>query len=84
MKFVSSTIFVLMWSASLASANECSYAVDAYNNATSEISSNLRRYVSCLDGSQGNDDCSSEFRRLKNAQSDFETAVSNYRSYDCR
>ena len=40
----------------------------------------LRRYTNCISNSRGRDDCSSEFRRLKNAQDDFETAVSNYRS----
>ena len=32
--------------------------------------------------SDGNDDCSSEFRRLKNAESDFESAVSEHQ-IDC-
>jgi hypothetical protein len=59
----------------------CNSAIDGYNNAVSDISSRLRRYSSCVSGSQGNDDCSSEFRRLRSAQSDFESAVSQYRNY---
>lgn len=62
---------------------DCESAVSDYNNAVSEIDSYVRRYVNCVSGSQGQDDCSSEFRRLKNAQSDFKSAVSDYQSY-CR
>jgi len=66
--------------ASVASPDECQDAISSYNSAISDISSTLRRYTSCVSNSNGRDDCSSEFRRLKNAQSDFESAVSNYRS----
>jgi hypothetical protein len=34
----------------------------------------------CLANNKGHDDCSSEFRKLKNAQSDFESDVSEYES----
>jgi hypothetical protein len=54
-----------------------------YNSAISDLSDALRRYSRCLSNSNGHDDCSSEFRRLKNAQSDFESAVSEYES-ECR
>src|SRR5262245_41609148 len=60
----------------------CRDAIDRYNSAVSDISSYLRRYASCVSGSQGRDDCSSEFRRLRSAQDDFESAVSAYRN-DC-
>jgi hypothetical protein len=40
----------------------------------------VRRYTRCLSGSQGQNDCYSEFRRLKSAQGDFESAVSEYQS----
>ena len=66
-----------------ASASDCSDAADAYNTSTSDISDYLRRYVNCVSGSQGRDDCSSECRRLKNAQDDFESAVSSYQINDC-
>jgi hypothetical protein len=63
-------------------SSECTYAVDSYNSAVDDISYGLKRYAQCVEASQGSDDCSSEFRRLKNAQDDFETAVSNYQ-IDC-
>jgi hypothetical protein len=62
---------------------DCSDATRTYNSAISDLSDALRRYTRCLSNSNGHDDCSSEFRRLKNAQSDFETAVSEYES-ECR
>ena len=61
-------------------ASDCSDSVETYNSAVGEISYTLKRYARCVEGSDGNDDCSSEFRRLKSAQSDFESAVSDYRS----
>jgi hypothetical protein len=63
---------------SVASPSACQDAVAQYNSAISDISSALRRYMSCVSSSNGHDDCSSEFRRLKSAQSDFEDAVSKY------
>jgi hypothetical protein len=62
---------------------DCSDATSSYNSAVDDISTYLKRYVSCVSSSDGNDDCSSEFRRLKNAQSDFASAVSDHQSY-CR
>jgi hypothetical protein len=62
-----------------ATAN-CSDATSTYNSAISDISDSLKRYTRCLSSSNGHDDCSSEFRKLKNAQSDFESAVSEYES----
>ncbi len=64
-----------------AGALDCDAAVDSYNSATSEIGYQMRRYSRCVSGSQGRDDCSSEFRRLRYAQDAFETAVSEYQSY---
>jgi len=60
----------------------CRNAIDSYNGAVGEIGSTMRRYTNCVSGSQGKDDCSFEFRRLKRAQDDFEMAVSAYRT-DC-
>jgi hypothetical protein len=59
----------------LADARSCKDAAESYSNAIDEIAYELKRYTSCLSSSDGRDDCSSEFRRLKFAQSDFETAV---------
>lgn len=63
----------------LQDASMCNLTVNTYNNAVSDISTRLRRYSSCVAGAQGQDDCSSEFRRLRSAQSEFEMAVSSYR-----
>jgi len=65
---------------SLAGSSECQDAISEYNSAISDVSTTLRRYATCVSSSNGHDDCSSEFRRLKNAQDSFETAVSNYSS----
>lgn len=79
-------IAALVWSAT-ACTNvafaDCSDATASYNSAVDDISTYLKRYVQCVSSSDGNDDCSTEFRRLKNAQSDFESAVSDHQSY-CR
>ncbi len=72
----------LCLSSNVAQAN-CRDAIVAYNSATSDVSDALRRYSRCLSNSNGHDDCSSEFSRLKSAQSDFESAVSEYES-ECR
>ena len=63
-----------------AGKDECNEAVDRYDSAISEIESTLRRYSNSVSGSQGNDDCYSEFRRLESAQDDFESAVSIHQS----
>jgi hypothetical protein len=62
---------------------DCSSAVSQYNSVVGDIDSYLRRYARCVGDSRGMDDCSSEFRRLRSAQSDFEDAVSRYGS-ECR
>ena len=69
-------------SAASADAAGCNDAIDSYNSAVDDISYNLRRYSGCVTNSQASDDCSFEFRRLKYAQDDFESAVSSY-SYEC-
>lgn len=66
----------------LAQSSDCQWAVDQYNSAMSDISYAVRRYASCVGSSRGFDDCSMEFLRLKNAQSDFEQASMAYR-FDC-
>ena len=63
-----------------ADEEQCRQAVDRYNSALADVSYALRRYASCVSDSKGNDDCSSEFRRLRSAQDDFKSAVSEYRS----
>lgn len=59
---------------------ECRDAVDDYNSALDDVSGALRSYADCVSGSDGHDDCYSEFSRLRSAQDDFESAVSDYQS----
>jgi hypothetical protein len=63
-----------------ADPESCREAVDGYNYARRDVSDALRSYASCVSGSQGRDDCSSEFSQLSSAQEDFESAVSEYES----
>jgi hypothetical protein len=65
---------------SRANPAECQEAVSEYKSATEDISTALVAYTSCVSGSRGHDDCSSEFETLKSAQDDFEEAVSKYES----
>lgn len=67
---------------SYADPADCQDAITEYDSAISDISTALRRYTNCVSSSKGHDDCSSEFRRLKSAQGDFESAVSKY-SMEC-
>lgn len=60
---------------------ECKSSIEQYNSALNEISSYMRRYSNCIANSRGADDCSFEFRRLRNAQMEFESAVSGLKSY---
>src|SRR5262245_48119603 len=55
-------------------------AIESYNSAVEDISDTLRSYSTCVSDIEGNDDCSTEFRRLSSAQDDFESAVSSYES----
>lgn len=83
--FIAAVVTVALTSNRLARAgpDECNEAITSYNSAIEEVSNTMKRYSRCVSDSQGHDDCSSEFRRLKSSQSDFETAVSNYGS-DCQ
>jgi hypothetical protein len=58
------------------SASECPSAISSFNSAVDEVATRLKRYASCIGESRGRDDCSSEFRKMKNAQDEFEFAVS--------
>lgn len=82
-KFAASAALVACILSGPASASECSDARESYNAALDGISYALRRYTNCLNSADGSDDCSTEFRRLKYAQDEFESAVSAISSY-CR
>jgi hypothetical protein len=62
-------------------ANDCEDATDNYNSAAEDLMAALRRHASCVADSEGEDDCSSEFGRVRSVQDDFESAVSDVESY---
>jgi GH15 family glucan-1,4-alpha-glucosidase len=62
-------------------ASDCSDAAERYNYALDEVSYALSRYTRCLNASDGQDDCSTEFRRLRYAQDTFESAVGEVQAY---
>lgn len=68
--------------AAKADPDSCRDAVGSYSSAVDDVAHTVRRYTNCISNSEGRDDCSSEFRRLKNSQSDFESAVSAI-GYEC-
>ena len=74
------TLLAFSTATAYAGTEECNTAIESYNSAASGIATALRRYSSCVSGSQGHDACSSEFRRVRSAQSDFESAVADYES----
>lgn len=60
---------------------ECRNALSQAENAASDLSDYARRLRNCADAQDYTDDCSSEFRRVRNAHSDYEDAVSSVSSY---
>lgn len=79
MRTVCLALLITVMTVGIAAA-DCGDAVDSYNSAISEIEYQLGRYTRCVSNSAGEDDCNSEFRRLRGAQDDFESAVSDYRN----
>ena len=69
-------LFLLLSSGTGASA-ECAEARDHYLSAVDGVREYLGRYVQCITTSNGLEDCSSEFRRLSNAHTEFEKAGEN-------
>lgn len=59
---------------------ECSDAKDQAESYRSDLESYANRLYRCVEGNDLTDDCSSEFRRVKLAHSDFESAVSDVSS----
>ena len=74
-------LFLLLSSGTRASA-ECAEARDHYLSAVDGVREYLGRYVQCVTTSNGLEDCSSEFRRLSNAHTEFEKSVEEFRA-DC-
>ena len=80
---VAATLALLLSGSPLrADPEECQNAIQSYNSALDDLTTALRSYTTCVDDSQGHDDCSIEFSRVRSVQDDFESAVSSYES-DC-
>ena len=60
------------------SPEECRDAVDRYNSAKSDVADAIATYARCVSGSDGHDDCSTEFESLRSQQDEFESTVSGY------
>ena len=65
-----------------ADAESCSNAATAYRDALSTVDSTLRRYTRCFSNADTDDDCSTEFRRLRRAHDALEEAIRHHR-YEC-
>ena len=77
MKYYKIAICIFLFSVSQVMASDCDDKIRAYNDAVESLTGALQRYSRCLSDSAGKDDCSSEFRKLKSSQSEFESAVSS-------
>jgi len=62
---------------------DCQDALSRAESAASELADYARRLRNCAESQDYKDDCSSEFRRVKNSYSDYESAVSSV-GYYCR
>ena len=62
-------------------SEECRDAKEQAESYRSDLESYTKRLYRCVEGNDLTDDCYSEFRRVKSAHSDFESAVSNVSSY---
>lgn len=65
----------------MAADYDCESSIEDRRSAHSDIACYVRRYANCISGAEATEDCSSEFRRLKNAQDEFECAVSDIELY---
>jgi hypothetical protein len=72
----------LLLACSTGASAECAEARDHYLSAVDGVREYLGRYVQCVTTSNVLEDCSSEFRRLSNAHTEFEKAVEEFRA-DC-
>lgn len=79
---ISVTVAALAFSPSPsgAYASDCKEAHSKFSDAFRDVQYALNRYVRCMNNTDGTDDCSIEFRRLKYAQGDIETASSDIQS----
>lgn len=62
---------------------QCRDALARAESAASDLADYARRLRNCAEAQDYTDDCSTEFRRVRNAHDDYESAVSDVGSY-CR
>lgn len=75
------SVAVLLATTPAHAAYDCATAKGDIATAEFDIASSLRRYIACFQGNDLSDDCSSEFRRIKNAQAAYEQAISDFGIY---
>lgn len=78
---ISALIGLCLATPSAAMANACEDAWWEYNRRLDNIDQQVQRYTRCLRNSEGREDCSSHFRRLRTEQQQLEQAVQNIRLY---
>jgi hypothetical protein len=61
-------------------STDCRDAQERAESAASELADRARKLRNCAESQDYSEDCSSEFRRVRNAHSDYETAVSSVKS----
>ena len=61
--------------------NDCAEARDRATSAASDLSDYARRLQRCADYADFSDDCSTEFRRVRYAHSEYESAASDVSMY---
>lgn len=62
-------------------SEECRDARDQAESYRGDLEGYVKRLYRCVEGNDLSDDCYSEFRQVKSAHSDFESAVSDVGSY---
>jgi hypothetical protein len=73
-------LFGLSADSTKADRNSCRNAARQFKSARVDLSSAISSYASCVSGSDGHDDCSSDASSVLSEQSEFESAVSEYES----
>lgn len=61
-------------------SSACKDSTSKAGRTASEVVALSTRYTACVDGGRLLDDCSSEFYRLKSAQSDYQSAIAQRRN----
>ena len=64
-------------------SDECRESTERAESAASELADRARRLRNCAEAQNFADQCDTEFRRVRNAHSDYESAVSSIRS-ECK